>query len=161
MYDRYYGSRRLSEKRGGLLDKAVSKAKKLGYNALGGDAALEREIMKYKNNPGKYAHSPLKGLVDKLLYQRGFTDENGEWYMDMPAYDEDDYYDDEDYDSDTDPDVGPDFEFVDDYDQYEDDDDSDEYFEKVQRRRPSCSKARPRHGVSMREGIERTLRHRH
>lgn len=158
MYDRYYGSRRLSEKRGGLLDKAVSKAKKLGYNALGGNAALEREIMKYKNNPEKYAHSPLKGLVDKLLCERGFTNENGEWYMDMPV-DEDDYYDEDDYDSDLDPDVDPDFEFEDGYDQYEDDD-SDEYFEKAQRRRPSCSRARSGHGVSMREGIERTLRHR-
>lgn len=120
-------------KMGNLLNKAVDKAKKAGYNALGGDEALEREIMEYKNNPEKYARSPLKGLVDKLLCQRGFTDENGEWYSDMDFDDEYDDFDDE-YDNE-------------DYDEFEGDMDEEEFTEsckseRIATRRASIMRAR-------------------
>lgn len=82
--------------REGLLDKAVAKMKNLGYEALGGDEALAREIQKYKAHPEKYAHSPLKDLVDKLLIKKGFMDENGMFYDDDYDYLEDDDFTDYD-----------------------------------------------------------------
>lgn len=76
------------------FNKLINKAKAKGFEALGGYDALEREIEEYKTHPEKYAHNPLKGLIDSLLVKRGFMDEDHNWIEPEDDEYEDDYEDD-------------------------------------------------------------------
>lgn len=134
----------------GLLNKVISKSKAKGFKALGGYEALEREIEDYKNNPDKYKHNPLKGIVDELLVKSGFMDEDHNWIEYEDYMDYDDEY------------VDPSRRIVDTFYPFDDDDDFENVTEDDLResRRPSrrVRESESTLGMSMKDNIEAYLR---
>lgn len=144
-----YEDKKSSKKRvrEGFLSKAIDRAKVKGFKALGGREALAREIEDYKNHPEKYAHSPLKGMVDALLIQRGYMDEDHNW-IETDFEDDDAYYIDED-----------DYEALE--DDYEEDDYEDDYEDFGESKKSSKNRVREEVstlGMSMKDSIEHYLK---